>query len=242
MSPLEQQLIDLAARLSVPATPDLMAEVRGRLAPRTTRRRRWRHRRPGRRPLVIAVAVMAVIAGTAAAIPPVRRAVERVFGLDGVVINRVPHLPVLPNGPGAHLDLGRRIPVGAAAHAASFRALLPPAGVAAAYVSAHPPGGRISLFIGPSLIMEFRGQPYPFIEKLIGPGTRIRRLRVNGGRGVYLDRAPHAVLFLNERGHLEVDSIRREGSVLVWQQGPLILRIEGAGSLSRALALARSLR
>jgi hypothetical protein len=241
MNALEQQLLDLAADLAVPATPELMPGVRGQLAPRTTRRRWWR-RRPGRRPLAIAIAILAVLAGTAAAIPSVRHAVERVFGLDGVVVKRVPHLPPLPNGPGAHLDLGHRIPVSAAAHAASFRALLPPTGVDAAYVSDRPVGGRISLFIGASLVMEFRGQSQPFIQKLIGPGTRLRRLRVNGGAGVYLDRAPHAVIFQNERGGVQIDSIRREGSVLLWQQGPLILRIEGAGSLSRALALARTLR
>ena len=129
-----------------------------------------------------------------------------------------------------------------ARHAASFRALLPPRHVNAAYMSPRPAGGRISLFVGPSLLMEFRGQTSPFIERLIGPGTRVRRLSVNGGVGIYLDRAPHGVIFRNKRGDILIDRIRREGSVLVWQQGSLILRIEGAGSLRWALALARSLR
>jgi hypothetical protein len=238
---LEQQLIDLGAALDVPATPDLMAGARERLTARPARRRRlvWFARR---RPLGIAIAIVAVLSGTAAAVPPLRHAVERLFDLNGAVVERVPRLPPLPNGPGARLKLGRRIPVADAEHATSFRALLPPRGVVAAYVATEPPGGRISLVIGHSLLMEFRGQSQPFIEKLVGPGTRVRRVRVSGGPGVYLDRAPHAVIYMNERGRVVTDLVRREGAVLLWQHGPLILRIEGAGSLARALALARSLR
>jgi hypothetical protein len=168
--------------------------------------------------------------------------VERVFGLDWVVVKRVVKLPPLPKRPGEALKLGRRIPVADADHAASFRALLPARGVDAAYLGTRPPGGRISLIVGQSLLMEFRGQSEPFVEKLIGPHTPVRRLRVDGGRGLYIDPAPHEVLFEDTHGEGEVDAIRVKGSVLIWQHGPLILRLERAGSLSRALALARSLR
>jgi hypothetical protein len=241
MTELERQLLDLGNDLDVPATPDLMAAVRGRLAPRRDRRGRLAWLRP-RRSLAITIAVGALLAGTAAAVPPLRHAIERVFGLNGAVVERVPRLEPVPKRVGGKLDLGRRIPVTDAAHAASFRALLPPRGVDAAYVSAEPPGGRITLVIGHSALMEFRGQPSPFIFKIIGPNARVRRVRVNGGRGLYLYRAPHEVLFLNERGHVQTDAVRLRGSVLLWQQGGLILRIERAGSLADALALARSLR
>jgi hypothetical protein len=36
--------------------------------------------------------------------------------------------------------------------------------------------------------------------------------------------------------------VRIAGNVLLWQQGPLTLRVEGTHALSEALALARSLR
>jgi hypothetical protein len=185
---------------------------------------------------------VALAAGTAAAVPPIRHAIERVFGLNGAVVKRVPHLPPAPKRPDGTLHLGHRVPVADARHAVSFRALLPRTGVEAAYVSAEPPGGRITLVVGRSLVMEFHGQSEPFVEKLIVPGTRVRRVRVNGGRGVFLDRAPHEVVFQNTQGTVQTDVVRLSGSVLLWQQGAVILRIERAGSLAQALALARSLR
>jgi hypothetical protein len=241
MNKLEQELIALGNALDVPAAPDLLTAIRGRLSPRP---RRLPGLRPAlsRRQLALAITVAALLAGTAAAVPPVRHAIERVFGLNGATVERVPRLPPLPKNARRNLDLGRRIAVADAAHAASFRALLPPRGADAAYVSGEPPGGRITLLIGRSLLMEFRGQSNPFIEKLIGPGTRVRRVRVEGGSGIYLDRAPHEVFFINARGEGQGDVVRLEGSVLLWQHGPLILRIERAGSLAHALALARSLR
>jgi hypothetical protein len=240
MIELERQLVDLGTALDVPPTPDLLALVRGRLAPRQAPRRRLKGLRP-RRPLALGVALAVLLAGTAAAVSPLRHEIERVFGLDGAVVERVRQLPPLPIKTGT-LDLGRRIPVADAAHAASFRALLPPSGVEAAYVSAQPRGGRITLVIGRSLVMEFRGQSFPFVEKLIGSGTRVRRVRINGGQGIYLDQAPHEVFFTDARGSGQTDVVRLEGSVLLWQQGPLILRIERPASFARALSLARSLR
>jgi hypothetical protein len=241
MNALERQLVDLGNALDVPATPDLVSAVRGRLVPRQ-RRLRWLPRLGPRRPVAIGIALAVLLAaGTAAAVPPVRHAVERVFGLDGAVVERVPQLPPLPNG-GGPLNLGRRIPLADVTRAVSFKPLRPTRGVNAAYASAEPAGGRITLVIGRSLLTEFRGQTEPFIEKLIGPGTRVRHVRIDGSPGIYLSRAPHAVFFNDAHGEGETDAVRLTGSVLLWQHGPLILRLERAGSLARALALARSLR
>jgi hypothetical protein len=65
---------------------------------------------------------------------------------------------------------------------------------------------------------------------------------VDGEPGVYLDRSPHEVFFIDEHGNGQSDVVRLEGSVLLWQHGPLILRIERAPSVKRSLAIARSLR
>jgi hypothetical protein len=241
MNELEQRLLDLGSALGVPGTPDLMAAVDERLTPRSRAGRRLPRLRP-RRPLAIAVVVGALLVGTAAAVPPVRHAIERVFGLNGAVVVRVPRLPPVRHATGQHLNLGRRISVSDAAHAASFRALVPPRGVVAAYISAEPAGGRVTLVIGRSLLIEFRGRPTPVIYKVIGPSTRVRRVRVNGGAGLYIYRAPHVVLFADDHGNIQTDAVRLQGSVLLWAQGRLILRIEHAGSLAHAIALARSLR
>jgi hypothetical protein len=92
------------------------------------------------------------------------------------------------------------------------------------------------------LVIEFRGQSTPFILKLIGVGTRARRVRLGADRGVYLEGAPHELIFLDARGNARTDTVRLAGNVLLWQHGPLIVRIEGSRSLRDALALARSLK
>jgi hypothetical protein len=235
---LEQRLASLGAALEVPPAPDLVPAVLSRLPARP------RRRRPARRTLAVAFAALLVLAGAAIAAPATRNAILRVLGLRGVRIERVQHLPALPARPpgaGARFGLGRRIPLARARHAAGFTALLPP-GPAAAYLGHDVPGGRISLLTGPVLIIEFRGTATPFIFKLIGPGTKVKLLRVNGGWGVYLSGAPHEVLFQTQTGQIQTDRIRLAGNVLIWQQGPLTIRIEGTHTLAQALTLAHSLR
>jgi hypothetical protein len=65
-------------------------------------------------------------------------------------------------------------------------------------------------------IIEFRGEGLSAIRKLIGPGTRLRRVTVNGGPGAYLDGAPHEVFFLDARGNGRGDTVRLAGNVLLW--------------------------
>lgn len=245
MNELEQQLIDLGSALEIPPAPDVVAAVRDRLpsrAPRRVRRVRRPTLRVRRRSVALGIALAVLLAGTAAAIPSVRHAVERVFGINGAVVERVPQLPALPNTVGTRLHLGRRIPVSEARHAASFTALVPPNGVSAAYVADDVPGGRVSLTSGRLLVTEFRGTSRPFVFKLIAVGTRAIRARVGGEPAVYLEGAPHELFFLDAHGKPRTDDVRLAGNVLLWQRGSLTLRIEGARSLSAALALARSLR
>jgi hypothetical protein len=237
---LEQQLIDLGSALEIPEAPDLVAAVRDRLPSRRARRIRRPMLGVRRRSVLLGIALAVLLAGTAAAIPPVRHAIERVFGIKGAVVERVPKLPALPSG--ARLHLGRAIPVANARHAASFTALLPPSGVSAAYVANDVAGGRISLTAGRLLVIEFRGTSRPFILKMIAVGTRVIRARVGSEPAAYLEGAPHEVFFLDAHGNARTDDVRLAGNVLLWQHGSLTVRIEGARSLREALALARSLR
>jgi len=237
---LEQQLIDLGSALEIPDAPDLVAAVVDRLPSRPARRLHRPTLRPRRRSVVLGIALAVLLAGTAAAIPPVRHAIERVFGINGVVVERVPALPATSGGTTLHL--GRRIAVSDARHAASFMALLPPSGVGAAYVANDVPGGRISLTSGGLLITEFRGTSRPFILKMIAVGTRVIHTEVGGQPAAYLEGAPHEVFFLDSNGKPRTDEVRLAGNVLLWQRGSLTLRVEGARSLAEALAIARSLR
>jgi hypothetical protein len=239
---LEQQLVELGSALEIPEAPDLVAAVRDRLPSRPARRLRWPALPGRRRTVVLGIALAVLLAGTAAAISPVRHAIERVFGINGAVVERVPQLPPLPKATGARLHLGRPIPVADARRAASFTALLPPSGVTGAYVSNDVAGGRISLIAGRLLVTEFRGTSRPFIFKMVAVGTRVIGAHVGSDPAAYLEGAPHEVIFLDAHGNPRTDSVRLAGNVLLWQHGRLTLRIEGARSLRDALAVARSLR
>jgi hypothetical protein len=232
---VEQRLAALGAMLDVPPAPDVVPTVLARLPARP------RRRRPARRTLAVAFAAVLLLSGGAMAAPPTRDAILRIVGLRGVRVERVPRPPRLPAGLGRSLGLGQRILLSRALHAAGFTALLP-SGSPAAYLNHDLPGGRISLLMGRLLVIEFRGTTTPFIFKVVGPGTRIKKVRVNGGPGVYLTGAPHEVLFRTQTGQFQTDRVRLPGNVLIWQQGQLTIRIEGARTLGQALTLARSLR
>lgn len=96
-----------------------------------------------------------------------------------------------------------------------------------------------ALLVGRALITEFRGASIPWVRKTIGPRTRVDELRIAGG---YIHGAPHRVLFQAREGAVRLDRVRIAGNVLVWQRGPLTIRIEGTRTRAQALALARSLR
>jgi hypothetical protein len=175
------------------------------------------------------------------AAPPTRHVILRLLGLRGVQVERVPRLPPPPARTSHTLGLGHRIPLAHARHAATFPALIPP-GSPAAYLSQDIPGGRVSFLIGRLLIIEFRGTATPFIFKVIGPATKVTRLRVDGGPGIYLSGAPHQVLFQSRTGQVQTDRVRLAGNVLLFDHRGLTVRIEGSHTLGAALMLARSLR
>jgi hypothetical protein len=231
---LQRDLRALATQLHSPPAPDVAATVLEALPPR-------RRVRATRRTVALAVAALLLIAGGAFALPATRNRILRGLGLRGVEIVRVPRLPPVAPGTGTRLALGRRISLHAARHAAGFTALLPPA-ASAAYVGHDIAGGRISVLVGPILMTEFRASLAPTFEKLVGPGTQARAARVGDHRGAWIDGAAHVVLFEQDGGAPDADRPRLAGNVLVWQQGALTISIEGAHTLARARALARTLR
>jgi len=240
---LERRLHDLGAALELPPGPDVAAIV-ALLPERAPARLRVRARLlggPARRALAAALALALLAAGTALAVPTSRHAILRGLGLEGVGIERTPQLPAIPPGRLATLDLGRPIALAQARRGAGFAALTTPR-ASAAYVAHDLPGGRLTLVAGRELIFEFRGRlGGPVLAKLLGTATRAGRVRVNGGRGAYLSGAPHELFYLTPTGRFESDAVRLVGNVLIWQQGPLTLRIEGSRTLGEALALARTL-
>jgi hypothetical protein len=234
---LELALAGLGRELAYPPTPDLASAVGRRLAAARPRRRR-------RRLLVLACAILFATAGIAAAFT------GGLHGLRLVFVDRIP--PVRPD---RSLDLGLQVKQDEARRLAGFRLIVPGPPLrapAAWFVESIAEGRVVTLVWGarqdlPSprhgvsvLATESPGRVERwFATKLVGPDAKITPTTVNGGAGLWITGAPHAIAW-STGGAFAQQKIRLVGNVIVWNQGPLLLRIEGARSLAEARRLASS--
>lgn len=76
------------------------------------------------------------------------------------------------------------------------------------------------------------------VTKVLGGGTGIERVDVDGRPGLWIDGDPHELVIRDADG--AIVTRRFAGNTLLWQDGDTIHRIEGAETLDDALALARS--
>jgi hypothetical protein len=92
------------------------------------------------------------------------------------------------------------------------------------------------------LLTEFQGNVTSTgaIGKGLPPGTRLEAVQVNTGPGYWIDGDPHAFFYLDARGQVRTETTRLAGSVLLWEQGELTLRLEAALSKDAALQIAAS--
>ena len=70
----------------------------------------------------------------------------------------------------------------------------------AIYVRGDPPGGRVSLVYGALVLTQFRGDVGTYIEKSLGPGTRLNRVIVRGAPGLPAHRPPARLRLVDARG------------------------------------------
>ncbi len=211
MTDLELELRDLAAHLDVPPAPPLLGAVLARL---TRRRRR-------RRALALAVAIGVVVLAVALAVPGSRASLLRFFHLRGATVSLVDRLPPVTT----RRPLGEPIPF----NDALFRLLLPserrPEQVYAG------DGGYWLRYRG-VLLFEFQSGPGAQILKKAALGTDVEYVDVDGEPGIWIG-GRHAL-------YLPGGPPRAAGHALIWQHGPLTLRLEAAVGRERALAIARS--
>jgi hypothetical protein len=237
MAELELALRELGSELDYPPAPDLASAVRRRLA--EPRRPWWR------RPAVVALAVLTVAIGAVLAVPPARTAILDWLGIEGARITRVEQLPSAPVV--GHLDLGQTVTLAEARRRAPWLFVPEAKGVGAPDrigFSTAIPGGKVTFLWGTPtdvhlLLTQFRGEA--FIEKLVQPGTKVDLLRVNGGRGAWLE-DEHVLIYRNTFGAMRQDTARLAGKTLLWQRGNVTLRLEGALSREEALRIGRSAR
>lgn len=103
-----------------------------------------------------------------------------------------------------------------------------------------PPASQTGVAL---LVSQFRGALEPELyAKMLGPHTHLERLTLDGGRAVWLEGAPHAVIVRTPEGQIFVDQARLAANVLAWERGGLTLRLEGALDRPTALRLATSFR
>jgi hypothetical protein len=65
---------------------------------------------------------------------------------------------------------------------------------------------------------------------------------VNGGRGFWLEGAPHQFFYRDPDGSVRPDTLRLAGNTLLWEQGGVTLRLEADLTRDQALRLASTFR
>jgi hypothetical protein len=246
MSELELALVHLGRQLDLPPTPDLAPRVRARLVEGPAARS-WAGRP---RALVIAfAAALIVVVGALFAVPGTRAAILEFFHLRGVTIQRVDELPTVPLQPDFNkLFLGEKVSLDEAKDRADFDVVVPDAlgdPDAIYFQEDNPPGGMVSFVYGTPehprvLFTEFRATVKDVVFKKIAEGTDIASVRVNGEPGYFLSGSPHEFGYFDRTGQFRQEILRLAGNTLLWERGPLTLRLEADINREEALEIARS--
>jgi hypothetical protein len=227
----ERELRALGAWIDFPEERDLAPAMRARLSPRGPRRRRALV-------LVLAAALLAI--AVAFAVRPARSGILRFFHLQGATIELVDKLPEVKTS--TPLVLGNALTLAEARRTMRFRPLTSSLlgdpdritwdGHQLWYVYGH---NRL-------LFSQLLASGVPlYIKKAVEPGTKVTPVIVNGQTGFFLSGARHFLYMAPTRIVLE-ERIRLARNTLLWEHGPLTLRLEGDLTLPEALRIARSFR
>jgi hypothetical protein len=265
MPDLEARLRALGDEAAWPETPDLAGAVTAALAARRPDERRAPHplrvfggrrRRPRRAVALALVALVALPAAGAAAFPGARDDVLEWLGLKRTEVERTPAPPEgrAPAPP----DLGARTDLATAARRAGFAPLVP-AGLGppdAVHLTRLGTATRTTLVYRPRpglprlpeadaglLVTQVEGAfEGPLLRKVTGPGTRIRRVSVNGDPGLLFTGAPHVYLYLDPTGTVVEDRPLLAGTTLVLERDGAVVRLEAAVGQEALMRLAESLQ
>jgi hypothetical protein len=252
---LETTLVDIGRRLRYPAASSVAARVRARIARPRTLRERWSL--PAFAPAFATVALLLVVIALAS--PGVRAAADEFLRLRGIEIFPVPSVPAATGTPTLALP-GERVTLDEARRRARFTVTVPTAPELGApddvYLESTATGDRVTLVYRvragvpvskeagvSALVVELRGAlDEILLGKATGPGTRVEPVTVNGGRGFWLEGAPHQFFYRDPDGSVRPDTLRLAGNTLLWEQGGVTLRLEADLTRDQALRLASTFR
>lgn len=249
---LERALIDIGRSLAYPTPTRMPGAVRARL--RQPRPVVWWQRYALAPAFVTAVLMLAVLA---VASPGVRAAAGGFLHVRGIdifpvpsVASVAPSLPITIPGTRTTLDdARRRLPF----------AIRQPADLGIpddVFIDTTSGGERVTLVYRDragvptsrvtgvsALFVEFRGSvDSTFFGKIAGPDTKIEEVSVNGGRGYWLEGAPHFFFYKDPSGAILQETVRLAGNTLVWEQDGVTLRLEAQVTKDVALRIAASVR
>jgi hypothetical protein len=243
---LERDLQRLAR--GFPDAPDLAPGVGPAVRRAATRRRR--------RIVVLALALLLAVPAAALAVSPaLRQRVLETFGLRGVTIVRITHLPPT-RATARRLQIGPAVTL-AAARAAIGARVDPPAALGTPdgiYAEHRATGAVITLLYEPRTVARRLGSrrrvlvsvlratiDSNLLRKTISQATRVDHLKIQGGTALIVSGVPHLVVFFpSGNGLIQLQS-RLAGPTLVWQRQDLIVRVEGDLPNALLVRIARSI-
>ncbi|MDP9235477.1 MAG: hypothetical protein M3P01_13140 [Actinomycetota bacterium] len=251
---LEDTLTAMSGAIAFPSEPDLARAVRERIDRQPVAPAR-RGPRIALRLAVAALALTVAASGVLVFSPNARHAVASWLGLPGIRISTTPNTSV-PT-PGVPLGLGRRVTLAQATARLGAAVKLPsgPDLGAPAAIYANKADGIVWLLYRPAatlpavagynvglLVTELRAHSLDhfFYKKLTGSGAGIRNVRINGAPGFWIHGQPHTIQYHYPLGTRQ-EVGRVSGNSLIWATGGITYRIELAGGLQDARAIALSM-
>ncbi len=257
---LAERLEALAQRLDLPVAVDVAAITRSAIDAREARaghRQRW---------VLVPIVALALLL----VFPGPRHTLARWFGLrstrievpstgpsnaptDGGPTSAPATFPAttLPTSPQIGADLT------AAAHEVGLPAPVPSLLGSPQHVSVvHPPAaGQIVLEYAPShllppspipsvgaIVSTFRAQVDGGIfQKVLGPGTTVEEVSIDGTTGYWLAGAPHTYGFVAPDGTFAFDTLRLATNTLIWELNGVTYRLEASVDKATALRIAASI-
>jgi hypothetical protein len=247
LASLETRLADLGAAVAFPATPPIAALVAERLR---EQRLGTGLRRPFTRGLALALAATLILVGIAAAVG---------IALGGLRLTFGPPPSPLPSfavGPG----LGNPTALADARSGVTFTLRVPSVPDLGqpdlVYLAKPPAGGAVTLLYGPRkgfpansttgiglVITQFRADiQSELFEKLLDSGVSVSATRVHGLAAWWIAGGEHFFFYRDANGRVVDTTLRLAGDTLIWEEGRVTHRVEGAPSLAAALLVADSLR
>lgn len=245
---LDARLAELATEIAFPATPPLAFLVAERLA---NPPRRFGLRRPISRGVALAIAATLLVVGIAAAVGIALGGLRLTFGPASFS-----PLPSILAGP----ELGESTSLSEARGRVGFSLRVPSLPDLGkpdlVYVAVPPAGGAVTLLYGERtgfpadpttriglIITQFRADIGPEVfEKLINSGAVVSAARIHGLDAWWVSGGEHFFFYRDANGRVVDTTLRLAGDTLIWEEGGVTHRVEGAPSLAAAIRVAESLR